>query len=359
MKKGIFKKALCLILCVIFAFSCFVFSVGAEGEEGEATKLDLIFVIDTNKSMTDYLWYVMNGIDKSLDELEIAFSSNIDYRIAFVDYRDFKRYTSDSNYTFTASEFMTDRDEILNYLYGLRTSDYDTGSSCLFHALIDGVKELDFREDASRAVIVVGGNTPRDPESKDTGYDYSNFLFEFTRTDKDGNTKSDYVIDTINVEGNEVAKQKLSNIAHSANGLVYGPTGKTSLESSMNFIFKSIFQSYPSNLQAPPPPEPVLIYYGTQRIFDYVNCRVPLFESYSHHSVKLSYIAKGKSVDHVVWSSSNPKITIDQQGNVVNTGKIFGSSEISADAYDKDDNLLSTQTVKIRFYKLSIFLLFI
>ena len=176
--KNIYKKVLSFILCAAI-FSGIIITSNAEIGKQETKNIDVVFVIETSKNIEKKFQVVLNAVKKQVTALD---NSGTDYQVAVVGFRDVASRTVDKgDYSFISSDFMANKSTIYNYLDKLTLSENNKTESCLFTALIDGTSNLKFRNNAVRAVVVIGQTSCRDPEP-DTGYGVaavrSKFSFE-------------------------------------------------------------------------------------------------------------------------------------------------------------------------------------
>lgn len=82
------------------------------------------------------------------------------------------------------------------------------------------------------------------------------------------------------------------------------------------------------------------------------NKKVAWYRSYSSESVKLDCSAAGNY--RVEWSSDNSKVLVDSNGNVTNKGFFFArKATITVKITDSAGNVLATDSIIVRFYKLN------
>lgn len=80
--------------------------------------------------------------------------------------------------------------------------------------------------------------------------------------------------------------------------------------------------------------------------------KVEWWKRYSSVTMQLRYTASlcPKSV-RFVWTSDNPKVRVDQDGNITNEGVFARSARITVTAYDYAGNVLAKTSVRVSFYK--------
>ena len=82
------------------------------------------------------------------------------------------------------------------------------------------------------------------------------------------------------------------------------------------------------------------------------NKKVAWYKGYSSESVKLDCATAGNY--KVEWSSDNSKVLVDSNGNVTNKGFFFArKATITVKVTDSAGNVLATDSIIVRFYKLS------
>ncbi len=83
------------------------------------------------------------------------------------------------------------------------------------------------------------------------------------------------------------------------------------------------------------------------------NKKVAWYKGYSSESVKLDCVTAGNY--RVEWSSDNSKVLVDSKGNVTNKGFFFArKATITVKVTDSAGNVLATDSIIVRFYKLSL-----
>lgn len=171
MLKKIFMSVVAVMLVVSTLFVC-AFSAQAV-TKNETKKYDLVFLIDTSKSIEKNWQYVISSIRKQVKELE---KNETDYRVAFIEFRSTKTVV---DYTYKTSDFMSDSETISKYLDTIKLSKSAYSSSCLFSALIDGTKKITFRHNAVRALFIFAVTPCSDPEPR-SGYTYNRVRTAFS-----------------------------------------------------------------------------------------------------------------------------------------------------------------------------------
>ncbi len=158
------KKALSIILSVVLVCSCLMISANAVYFK----ELDLVFVIDSTSSMIDNIDRMQADMTMYIDALE---NTKKDYRVAIVDYRDFAdRTESERDYPYKVTLDFTE--VVWEMLDGIRSLDLGYGGDgpeTICSALIDGLDQVSWRENAAKAAILIGDAPALDPEPN-TGY---------------------------------------------------------------------------------------------------------------------------------------------------------------------------------------------
>ncbi len=130
-------------------------------------KIDLVFVVDTTGSMGSYISAMKEGMKSYLSQLE---AKNIDYRIAIVDYRDFPSRADTTDYPYKVQlAFTGNEDSVISAINRLVLGDGGDIKETVYSALIDGLNDLTWREDAGKTVILMGDADALNPEPN-TGY---------------------------------------------------------------------------------------------------------------------------------------------------------------------------------------------
>ena len=126
--------------------------------------VDLAFVIDTTGSMGDDIDTVKANMRKYVAALS---DIDIDFRIAIVDYRDFpdRPYCDPCDYPYHVQmDFSADPDAIQRGINGLDLGNGGDTRETVYSGLIDGQKELSWRDGSAKFAIVMGDACPLDPE---------------------------------------------------------------------------------------------------------------------------------------------------------------------------------------------------
>ncbi len=154
------KKIISIILTVVVLVSAF--AIGADA--AKISKLDLAFVIDTTGSMSGDIDRVKKDMTQYLNDLKE--NGLVNYRIAIVDYRDFNSRTgSSADYPYKVQlDFTNDYDLILSAINSLSLGDGGDWEETICSALIDGLSELNWRDGAGKAAILMGDAPALDPE---------------------------------------------------------------------------------------------------------------------------------------------------------------------------------------------------
>lgn len=158
------KKVLSIVLSVVFACSCLMISADAVYFK----YLDLVFVIDSTSSMVDNIDRLQADMTMYIDALE---KTRKNYRVAIVDYRDFaERSESKKDYPYKITlDFTEIVGDILDGINSLDLGYGGDGPETICSALIDGLDQLSWREEAAKAAILIGDAPALDPEPN-TGY---------------------------------------------------------------------------------------------------------------------------------------------------------------------------------------------
>ena len=129
--------------------------------------VDLVFAIDTTGSMTPYLDGVMSAATNLVNQTMTSGNA----RIAVVEYRDFYGSCPEDGFASRVDvDFTTDTGAILSAINGLSTFD---GAGCdnpesVYSGLMTAIG-LRWRNDVTKAVVLMGDAPPHDPEPT-TGY---------------------------------------------------------------------------------------------------------------------------------------------------------------------------------------------
>ena len=154
-----------MLLSALMLLNFISFAAGAVPNK----KLDLVFVIDTTGSMSDEIAQVKADMKTYLNRLQ---SSDNDYRIAIVDYRDFSDRSSCSSedYPYRVQlDFTNDYSTINASISALSLGNGGDTNETIYSALADGLDSLSWRKNAAKAVILMGDAPALDPEPY-TGY---------------------------------------------------------------------------------------------------------------------------------------------------------------------------------------------
>lgn len=164
------KRTVSLFLALLMTLSVFSLCVNAAGLK----KLDLVFVVDTTGSMGDDIYRVREDMKGYLNDLK---DFGLDFRVAIVDYRDFASRTGASrDYPYCVQlNFTSDEETIINAIDNLTLGDGGDTRETIYSALIDGLNELSWREEAGKAAILMGDAPALDPEPY-TGYTAQNAI---------------------------------------------------------------------------------------------------------------------------------------------------------------------------------------
>jgi len=85
---------------------------------------------------------------------------------------------------------------------------------------------------------------------------------------------------------------------------------------------------------------------------DVIYVKIPLFGFYRKASLPLYYVSYNDNPNtRIEWSSDNGKVLIDSNGTITNIRTGGRSADITLLVYDQNNNLVSTDTVKVIFYK--------
>jgi Mg-chelatase subunit ChlD len=128
--------------------------------------LDLCFAVDTTGSMGDDIANAKSNMTRILDELT---EKSDNFRVALIDYRDFPGRSASVDYPSKVQlGFSSDKDLITSAINGLTLGNGGDTPETVYSALMQAVG-LDWRENATKAIIILGDAPPHDPEP-DTGY---------------------------------------------------------------------------------------------------------------------------------------------------------------------------------------------
>lgn len=142
--------------------------------------LDLCLIVDTTGSMNDD---IDNAKQNMRDILSSLAETTEDYRVALVDYRDFSsRSGSSADYPAKIQlDFSTDNDEIVEAINGLSLGDGGDWKETVYSGIMEALN-LDWRENATKVIIVIGDAAPLDPEPN-TGYTYEQIVAALAMAD--------------------------------------------------------------------------------------------------------------------------------------------------------------------------------
>lgn len=147
-------------------------SVNSVVKPDAAGGLDLCFVVDTTSSMGDDIDDAKANMNDILDKLT---QKSEDYRVALIDYRDFPERAGIYDYPSKVQlAFTGDKSEITDAINGLDLGSGGDVRETVYSALMDAIN-LDWRTDATKAIIVLGDAPPLDPEPN-TGYTLDSVL---------------------------------------------------------------------------------------------------------------------------------------------------------------------------------------
>jgi len=138
----------------------------------KSPKLDLVFLIDTTGSMGDDIDRVKRSVNEIIQKVG---SSVSDYRIALADYKDFPQdpYGDPNDYPYKGRiAFTKDTNAIIVAVNSLYASGGNDTPESVYKALVSSIAAKDigkWRDDADKAIIVMGDAPPHDPEPI-TGY---------------------------------------------------------------------------------------------------------------------------------------------------------------------------------------------
>ena len=142
--------------------------------------LDLCFVIDTTGSMNDDIDDARRNMKQILGTLS---SKTSDYRVALVDYRDFRESSRDiRDYPSRVQlEFTSDDNRVLEAISSLELGHGGDDPETVYSGLMEAAR-LPWRTEAKKVIIVLGDAPPHDPELY-TGYTYADVLRELENKD--------------------------------------------------------------------------------------------------------------------------------------------------------------------------------
>lgn len=251
------KKILAIVMAVVMLASVCVIGASAAGN-----KLDFVFVVDTTGSMSDDIDQVKSDMNDYIDRFEAI---GADYRVAIVDYRDFptRDYCSYEDYAYNvALDFTSDRDAIIDAIYGLTLGNGGDWEETIYSALIDGLDELSWRGDSGKAALVMGDAPALDPEPI-TGYtleDVKAKLLDDTHIEKKdystllassaisrAGSRSAVTLFTIATSGDYETIECFESLAEATNGKSY-----TAVDSEdITEIIESIIEELPETVAQP------------------------------------------------------------------------------------------------------------
>lgn len=136
-------------------------------EVSSPSKVDLVIAIDTTASM----WDDIDRVKASASQIVNSIADKTwDYRIAIVDYRDFpvEPYGGFGDYPYYVnSPFSNNQKNIISAIDGLSLGWGNDYEESVYSALMNSIQAVDlgqWREDAQKAIIVMGDAPPHDPE---------------------------------------------------------------------------------------------------------------------------------------------------------------------------------------------------
>ena len=170
------KKTITVLLTLVMLLA----TVSLIASAASLRKLDLAFVIDTTSSMSDDIDDVKQHMREYLNDLD---GSGMDFRVAIIDYRDFSSRTGYSgDYPYRVQlEFSNEYEVISNKITALSLGDGGDGKETVYSALIDGLDELSWRDEAGKAAILIGDAPALEPEPI-TGYIYDMVISKLNGT---------------------------------------------------------------------------------------------------------------------------------------------------------------------------------
>lgn len=205
-------------------------------EDVEYGKLDICFVVDTTGSMEDDIDNVKENMEEIIESLSVKTN---DFRVSLVDYRDFCTRTGyDVDYPYDVKlKFTNDINKIKESVYNLSLGNGGDELETVYSgimAAIDNDKIGNWRNDATKIIVVMGDAGALDPEPY-TDYTYSQIINSLNNgfilndeydviTDKKvknlvGSKNSDIKACTISIGENEEVNDLFSNIAKDTNGI--------------------------------------------------------------------------------------------------------------------------------------------
>jgi len=237
MKNKSLRLIISIVLVCIIAVSALSFTASAE----DNFVLDLVYVIDTSKNTEEYIDDIKANIVSGAERLE---SSDMDYRVAFIEYRDFTNRTSEDDFAYKTTEFFTESQSIIDYANSITLSEYGNPNSCLFSSLIEGLGAFEWREGAGRAIVVIGENPPYDPEPY-TGYNLSDISIAFSPAIDETLTESKFTFFTVNLSSNEETATTFGYLSEITNGKYYELGEETDISGAISSIFDDIIKVIP------------------------------------------------------------------------------------------------------------------
>ncbi len=231
-------------------------------------KLDICFVIDTTHSMWDDIDNVKDNMEEIIDTLSVKTS---DYRVSLVDYRDFSERTGDDvDYPYDVKlKFTNDKNKIKESVYNLSLGyggdDLETVYSGIM-AAIDNDKIGNWRNDATKIIVVMGDAGALDPEPY-TNYTYSQIINSLNNgfilndeydviTEKKAKSlveskDSDIRACTISIGENEEVNGLFSNIAKDTNGIYTNVLSASEVSTSIVNMIEKIDIENPLGVPMP------------------------------------------------------------------------------------------------------------
>lgn len=137
-----------------------ILSKNNRANSDETAKVDIVFIVDTTTAMNSVMINVKNNVNALTKNLEEY--NNIDANYALIEFRDSNLHGLDSTklYTNIDSNWFTNATTFKMLIDALKTG----GSSTYTSTPIDGLeiaRTIDWREDATRMVVLVGYNSYR------------------------------------------------------------------------------------------------------------------------------------------------------------------------------------------------------
>lgn len=231
-------------------------------------KLDICFVIDTTLSMFDDINNVKENMEEIVDTLSVKTS---DFRVSLVDYRDFSDRTGDDvDYPYDVKlKFTNDKNKIKESVYNLSLGyggdKLETVYSGIM-AAIDNDKIGNWRNDATKIIVVMGDAGALDPEPY-TNYTYSQVINSlnngFILNDEYDvitgykakslveSKDSDIRTCTISIGKNEQVNDLFSNIAKDTNGIYSNVLSASEVSTSIVNMIEEIDIENPLGVPMP------------------------------------------------------------------------------------------------------------